>query len=227
MLRKRLKGALALVVLSGVASLASAQEKGQHGTQAAPAQPAALQPAKPDTTKGRTIATQVCAACHGADGNSPAAVNPKLAGQVPEYIVKQLVSFKANSERKNAIMAGMAAPLSDDDMRSLGAFFSEQKAMQGTARDKEAVALGRKLWRGGDVARGLPACAGCHGATGAGIPAQYPRLAGQHAEYTEAQLKLFRSEERSNDPNGMMRTIAAKLTDREIRAVSDFIAGVR
>jgi cytochrome c553 len=207
-----MQGAAALAVTIAAASVALAQQP-----QAKAADPA----------KGRTIATQVCAACHGADGNSPAAVNPKLAGQVPEYLVKQLVNFKANTERKNAIMAGMAAPLSDEDMRSLGAFYGEQKAMQGTARDKESVALGRKLWRGGDVARGLPACASCHGATGAGIPAQYPRLAGQHAEYTEAQLKLFRAEERSNDANGMMRLIAGKMSDREIRAVSDFIAGLR
>jgi cytochrome c553 len=207
-----MKGAAALVVSIAAASVALAQH---------PQSKAA------DPAMGRTIATQVCAACHGADGNSPAAVNPKLAGQVPEYLVKQLVNFKANTERKNAIMAGMAAPLSDEDIRSLGAFYGEQKAMQGTARDKESVALGRKIWRGGDVARGLPACASCHGATGAGIPAQYPRLSGQHAEYTEAQLKLFRAEERSNDASGMMRSIASKMSDREIRAVSDFIAGLR
>jgi len=199
----------AAIVLAAGASLVSAQ------------QPAA------DAAKGRTIATQVCAACHGADGNNATPANPKLAGQMPEYLVKQLVNYKANTERKNAIMAGMAAPLSNEDMRSLAAFYGEQKAMQGAARDKDSVALGRKLWRGGDVSRGLAACASCHGATGAGIPAQYPRLAGQHAEYTEAQLKLFRSEERANDANGMMRSIATKMTDKEIRAVSDYVAGLR
>jgi cytochrome c553 len=202
--------------MQGAAALAFAAS-----TSLAPAQQG------PDAAKGRTIATQVCAACHGADGNSPTPANPKLAGQVPEYLVKQLVNFKANTERKNAVMAGMAAPLSNEDMRSLAAFYGEQKAMQGTATNKESVALGRRLWRGGDVARGVPACASCHGATGAGTPSQYPRLAGQYAEYTEAQLKLFRSEERSNDANGMMRAIATKLSDREIRALADYVAGLR
>lgn len=214
MLKKRMKAAAALFAWAACSSVALAQQQ----------QPATAQP---DVAKGRTLATQVCAACHGVDGNSPAAANPKLAGQVPEYMVKQLLNFKANTERKNAIMAGMAAPLSTDDMRSLAAFYGEQKAMQGSARDKDAVALGRKLWRGGDVSRGLPACASCHGVSGAGLPAQYPRLAGQHAEYTEAQLRLFRSEERANDANGMMRVIATRMTDKEIKAVSDFIEGLR
>ena len=207
-----MKGAAALFVLAGCgATLALAQS------------PAA----KPDTAKGRIIATQMCAACHGQDGNSPAPVNPKLSGQIPEYMVKQLGNFKGNTERKNPIMAGMAAPLSVEEMRSIAAYYGEQKAMQGTAKNRDTVVLGRRIYRGGDTARGLPACAGCHGAAGTGIPVQYPRLAGQYAEYTEAQLKAFRSGERANDPGAMMRTIASKLSDSEIRAVSDYIAGLR
>jgi cytochrome c553 len=183
--------------------------------------------AKPEAGKGKTIASQVCAACHGPDGNSLVPANPKLAGQIPEYVVKQLVAFKANAERKNAVMAGMAAPLSVDDMRNIAAYYGEQKPMQGSASNRESVTLGQKIYRGGDLSRGLPACAGCHGATGNGIPAQYPRLAGQFAEYTEAQLKAFRGGERMNDANAVMRTIAIRMTDAEIRAVSDYVAGLR
>ena len=136
---------------------------------------------KADTSKGQVIASRVCAACHGPDGNSPTSANPKLAGQVQEYLNKQLVNFKpasgSKAERENPIMAGMAAPLSAEDMRNVAAYFAQQAPKPGAAKNKESLDLGRRLWRAGDASRGLPACAGCHGATGAGVPAQFPRLA--------------------------------------------------
>ena len=183
-----------------------------------------------DASKGQGIAARVCAACHGPDGNSPSSANPKLAGQVEEYLQKQLTNFKPASgkpERENPIMAGMAAPLSAEDMRNVAAYFAQQTPRPGAAKNKETVDAGRKLWRAGDAARGLPACAACHGATGAGLPAQFPRLAGQYAEYTENQLKAFRAGSRANDANRTMRTIAAKMTDAEIGAVADYAAGLR
>jgi cytochrome c553 len=187
--------------------------------------------AKPDSAKGQSIANRVCAACHGADGNSPTPANPKLASQIPEYIQKQLGNFKAvagkKAERENPVMGGMAAGLSPEDIRDVAAYYGSQAPKAGAARHPETLALGRKIWRGGDLAKGLPACAGCHGATGAGLPAQYPRLAGQHPEYTEAQLKAFRAGERRNDANKMMQSIAAKMSDPEIRAVADYISGLR
>jgi cytochrome c553 len=187
--------------------------------------------AKVDSAKGQSIVNKVCAACHGADGNSAIAVNPKLAGQMPEYIQKQLSNFKAAAgkkpERENAVMGGMAAGLSDQDIRDVAAYFAAQQAKPGAARHPETLDLGRRIWRAGDLARGLPACAGCHGATGAGLPAQYPRLAGQYPEYIEAQLKAFRAGERRNDANRMMQAIASKMSDPEIRAVADYIFGLR
>lgn len=193
------------------------------------AEPAAA--GKPDLTKARATATQVCAACHGADGNSPVPTNPKLAAQHPEYLFKQLRNFKAAegkpAERANPVMGGMVAALSEDDMKGLAAYFASQKLTPASAKNKDTVELGQKIFRAGDSTKGLPACAGCHGPAGAGLPAQYPRLAGQYAEYTEAQLKSFRAGERANDPNKMMRMIAIKMTDADIKAVSDYIAGLR
>jgi len=186
----------------------------------------AAEVAKPDLAKAKTIAETVCVACHGADGNSAIAANPILAGQGPAYIFKQLTEFKS-AVRKNDIMAGMASTLSEDDMKSVALYFSQQKPKPSAATDEKLVAAGQSLWRKGDFERGVPACAGCHGPTGAGIPAQYPRLSGQYAEYTSTQLKNFRIEERSNDPARVMRTIADKLSDKQIKAVADYIAGLR
>lgn len=181
--------------------------------------------------KAPGIAAQVCAACHAADGNSIAPANPKIASQFPEYLEKQLHDFKAQggvkAARESAVMAGMVANLSDADMKGLAVHYSQQKLKPAAAADKDLAALGQKLWRGGNAASGVPACAGCHGPAGAGLPGQYPRLAGQYAEYLAAQLKLFREGGRSNDPNGAMRGVAARLTDREIRAVSEYAAGLR
>ena len=186
---------------------------------------------KPDLAKGKAIAETVCVACHGVDGNSPTSANPILAGQGSEYLFKQLSEFKASGDkpavRNNPIMAGMTAALSTEDMKSLALYFSQQKINPATSTNEKLVATGKTLWRKGDFDRGVPACAGCHGPTGAGIPAQYPRLSGQYAEYTETQLKSFRSEERSNDPEKMMRTIADRLSDKQIKALADYIAGLR
>lgn len=185
----------------------------------------------PDTAKAQATAQQVCAACHAADGNSTMPANPKLAGQFPEYTYKQLSNFKAQggkkAERENAVMAGMVANLSADDMKGLAAFYASQKLKPAAARDKKLVEEGQKLWRGGNMATGVAACSGCHGPDGAGIPAQYPRLAGQFAEYIEQQLKAFKAGTRVNDPNGMMRGVAARMTDAEIKAVSEYAAGLR
>jgi cytochrome c553 len=186
---------------------------------------------KPDLAKAKKIAETVCIACHGVDGNSALPVNPILAGQGSAYLFKQLVDFKSvdgkPAARNNPIMAGMAATLSVEDMQGLALYFSQQKRKPAMASDENLVAAGRIIWRKGDFERGIPACAGCHGPAGAGVPAQYPRLAGQYAEYTELQLKNFRSEERSNDAQKAMRAVADKFSDKQIKAVADYIAGLR
>lgn len=181
--------------------------------------------AKPVAAKGQVLSV-ACAACHGADGNSAIPLNPSLAQQHPAYIAKQLANFKSGA-RANAIMAGMAAGLTAEDMAHLGAWYGSQKLRPAPARDSSLVERGRTLYRGGDAARGLPACSGCHSPSGAGIPAQYPRLAGQHQDYTVAQLRAFRAGERANDNAAVMRSIAAKLTDAEMAALAEFLAAVR
>jgi cytochrome c553 len=180
-------------------------------------------PFKADPAKGATLAA-TCIACHTADGSRGAVANPILQGQHPEYLVKQLQEFKAG-KRVNAIMQGMAAPLSEEDMRHIAAFYAGKQAKPGFARHKETIALGERIYRGGIAERAVPACAGCHSPNGAGIPAQYPRLSGQHAEYTEAQLVAFRGGARAN--SAQMSAIAGKMNDREIKAVADYIAGLR
>ncbi|HEX7053934.1 MAG TPA: c-type cytochrome [Burkholderiales bacterium] len=176
-------------------------------------------------------ATQVCAACHGVDGNSVAAANPKLAGQLAEYLQKQLRDFMPQKGKKplreSAVMNGMVANLSDTDIQALASYYAAQPLKPAAAKDKSLAAEGEKLWRGGDAQRGVPACNGCHGPNGAGIPAQFPRLAGQFSEYIVAQLQAFRSGTRANDPGGMMRGVAAGLTDAQIRALAEYIAGLR
>lgn len=200
-------------------------------TLAAVAATAAEPPFKGDAAKAQAVVNQACAACHAADGNSAVAVNPKLAGQIPEYLYKQLANYKPTAgkkaERENPVMAGMVAGLSPEDMRNVAAYFAGQAAKPGVAKSKDLVALGQKIYRGGIANKGVAACASCHGPNAAGMPAQYPRLSGQHAEYIEAQLRAFRSGERANDPNGSMRGVAGKLSDREIQGVADYIAGLR
>ena len=186
---------------------------------------------KPDLAKAKAIAESVCIACHGADGNSALPTNPILAGQGAGYLLKQLTEFKAPEGklaiRNNPVMAGMTSTLSREDMQGLAQYFSQQKQKPSSATNRKLVTTGQNLWRKGDFERGIPACAGCHGPSGAGVPNQYPRLSGQYAEYTELQLKNFRSEERSNDSEKIMRTIADKLSDKQIKALADYIAGLR
>ncbi len=196
--------ALAATVLSSVAGEAAA-------------------PAKPDLAKGEASFAGVCAACHAPDGNSLIPVNPKLAQQHPEYIIKQLTEFKAG-KRENAVMNGMAAALSESDMRNIAYWVSSKKATPGAAKEKEWVLLGEKIYRGGIADRQIPACAGCHSPNGAGIPGQYPRLSGQHADYAAVQLTAFRDGIRKNSVQ--MTQVAAKLNDREIKAVADYISGL-
>jgi cytochrome c553 len=184
-----------------------------------------------NAARGQRIAGQVCAACHAADGNSVAAANPKIAGQFAEYLHKQLADFKPQPGKKpareSAIMTSMAANLTEDDMQGLAAYYAGQKLRPAASVDKDLAALGQKIWRGGIAASSVPACAGCHGPAGAGIPAQYPRLAGQFSEYVGAQLKAFKEGARANDANGVMRGVAARMTEREIQAVAQYAAGLR
>jgi cytochrome c553 len=175
-----------------------------------------------DVAKAQTIVTQVCAACHGADGNSVSAANPSLAGQHAKYITSQLIHFKSG-ERKNAVMAGMVATLTPEDMVSLGVYFAEKKPKGNSAKDPALAKLGEKIYRGGNASTGVPACAGCHAPNGIGIPAQYPRLSGQYAEYTYTQLKSFNGGERNNV---MMTGVAARLSEKEMKAVAEYIAGL-
>ena len=180
--------------------------------------------AKPDLVKGEASYGAVCMSCHGADGNSAIAANPKLSQQHPEYLIKQLQEFKSG-KRKNAIMQGFASALSEDDMRNVSYWVTSKTAKPGFAKDKELVAMGERIYRGGIADRNIAACAGCHSPNGAGMPAQYPRLSGQHADYTVSQLNMFRDGTRANSIQ--MTQVAAKLNDKEIKAVSDYIAGLR
>jgi len=206
-----------LIIAASVATLAvsSFAEEPKHE---------APKVAKPDLAKGEASFGAVCAACHGADGNSGTPAYPKLAQQHPEYLVKQLQEFKSD-KRNNAVMKGFASALSDEDMKNIAYWVTTKKAKPGFAKDKELVTLGERIYRGGIADRQVPACAGCHSPNGAGIPSQYPRLSGQHADYAIAQLTAFRDGGRKNSLQ--MTQVAAKLNDREIKAVADYIAGLR
>jgi cytochrome c553 len=180
--------------------------------------------AKPDLAKGQAKSTEVCAACHTNDGSRGSPANPILQGQHPEYLTKQLSEFKAG-KRENPVMKGFASTLSEEDMKNVAAFYASKQAKPGFAKNKDLVKLGEKIYRGGIADRQVPACAGCHNPTGAGNPSLFPRLGGQHADYTEAQLVAFRGHARKNSPQ--MIDVAAKMNDREIKAVADYIAGLR
>jgi len=178
---------------------------------------------KADLERGKQIATTVCVACHGAEGNSPTPANPILAGQHSDYIALQLAAFKSGA-RPSPIMQGMAAGLSPEDMRNVGAYFEMQKPTQLVARDKALVQRGQQIWRAGIKSTGVPACAGCHGAAGHGIPAQFPRLAGQYADLTFGWLKAYATGAR---PNAVMGLVAAKLSENDMKALSEYSAGLR
>ena len=211
-----MKQILALVLLAGATATLHAETA----------------PPKGDAALAQPIVNQVCAGCHAADGNSAAPANPKLAGQPAEYITKQLKNFKdaakepnKDGARKSAVMSALAAPLSDQDMLNLGAYYSDKPIKPGSA--KLPYDAGKKVYQGGNSGTGVPACAACHGPTGAGIPSQFPRLGGQHADYILAQLKAFRSADRVNDAGKMMRTIASKMSDQEMVAVANYVSGLK
>ena len=189
-------------------------------------QPPAAVVVKGDPRQAEATVNQVCAACHAVDGNSASPVNPKLAGLNYEYINKQLLNFKSG-ERKSPVMSGIVANLTPQDMQNLAAYYSAQQPKDAKARDQALALLGQKVYRGGVQGSGVPACASCHGAQGKGIPAQFPRLAGQHTDYIYAELNKFRTGERANDGAKMMRTIAAKMTDADMKAVATYIQGLR
>lgn len=187
---------------------------------------AADAPAAPkvDLAKGAQSYAAICVACHGADGNSSVPLQPNLAQQHPEYFHKQMMEFKSGA-RQDPIMQGFAAAVSEEDSRNIAAWLATQKAKPGFAKEKELVMLGERIYRGGIAERHIPACAGCHSPNGAGIPSQYPRLSGQHADYTVKQMVAFRDGTRAN--NAVMHGVAARMNDREIKAVSDYVAGLR
>jgi len=174
----------------------------------------------------KKIINNLCIACHAIDGNSLVSANPKLAGQHAAYITKQLNNFKSGL-RENAVMAGMVANLTEKDMINLGHYFSEQDMLLSSAKENGVGSLGENIFRAGIKSKGVAACASCHGPSGHGIPDKYPRLNAQHSEYTLAQLNLFRLELRKNDPDGVMRAIAQKLTQQEMESVADYIQGLR
>jgi cytochrome c553 len=188
--------------------------------------------AKVDPAKGETLYTNgdaarnitACVSCHGAAGNSTITANPRLAGQHTAYIVKQLTDFRSPG-RNNPIMSPLAKALSDEDVKNIAAYLNAQAPKPGAAKSKDTLELGKQIWRGGIASKNVPACAGCHSPNGAGIPAQYPRLAGQHQDYTVTELTAFRGGTRSNSPQ--MTTIADRLSDKEIKAVADYIAGLK
>ena len=211
-----------MVSLSAEAAMVTKQKVTEQKEVAEKTTTAPTHPAEKKTAE--QIVSAVCIACHGQDGNSVISLNPKLAGQHPEYIEKQLTEFKSG-KRANAVMSGIAAGLSAEDMKNLAIYFSSQKLTLAQAKTNGAGSLGEKIYRGGIQATNVPACAACHGANGAGLPKQFPRMGGQHSDYLQTQLKNFRSGERANAP--MMTAIATKMTDAEMAAVADYMQGLR
>jgi cytochrome c553 len=215
---------VATLALSGLAC--AAEQQPAHGAAAAAA------PAKADAAKGGTLydtgdaarSLPACVSCHGAAGNSTIAANPKLAGQIPEYVHKQLVDF-TGPDRNQPVMTTYAKMLTDAEKKDVAAYLGAQKQKPGAAKNKDTLDLGRKIYRGGIADKGVAACASCHGATGAGLPIQYPRLAGQQQDYTTAQLVAFRSGARKNSLP--MATLAKRMSDDEMKAVADYIAGLK
>nr|WP_312379181.1 c-type cytochrome [Delftia acidovorans] len=211
--------------LSALGGLACSHSFAADPMSANATKPTPVALSKADIVNGKVIFNdKSCAACHGADGNSSISTNPKLAQQHPEYLFKQLQEFKSG-ERNSPVMSGMAAQLSEQEMRDVAWFLGAQRIKPGIAKEKDLVTLGERIYRGGIADRNIPACAACHSPDGAGIPVQYPRLGGQHADYIAAQLMAFRDGIRLN--SRPMAGVATRLNDREIKALSDYIAGLR
>ncbi|SEM93027.1 c-type cytochrome [Nitrosomonas marina] len=181
-----------------------------------------------DVARGQEIAAGVCAGCHNPDGNSIIPINPSLAGQHAEYITKQLMDFKAEEgekpNRNSPVMASMVAPLSQQDMEDVAAYYAAQtpEPAGNISSDEDLLEMGKIMYHGGNIENGVPACASCHGPTGTGIPPHYPALAAQHAEYTYTQLDLFNKAERGND-NGVMQKVLTRMSGAEKRAVAEYI----
>ncbi|BDT74416.1 MULTISPECIES: c-type cytochrome [unclassified Polynucleobacter] len=223
--------ALSIFALIGISGTVFAAD-------AAPAAPAAeakaAVPGKPkvDAAAGEALYSNgdpsrgvtACLTCHGPKGQSAVATWPKLSAQHAAYTAKQLKNFKEGT-RANPVMMGMSATLTEQDMQNIAAYLVKQPVSLGVAQDKATIELGQSIYRGGIAAKGVPACAACHSPTGAGIPSQYPRLGGQWADYSYAQLVAFSNGTRKNGP--MMTAIAGKMSDLEMKAVSDYIAGLR
>lgn len=206
------------IALLALSSLAYANE--EHAAPKADAAKGSTLYSTGDAARGITA----CLACHGAAGNSSITQNPKLAAQHEAYIAKQLHDFKGPN-RNNAIMTVIAKALSEDDIRNVAAYVSEQKPAPGSARNKNTVELGKKIYRAGIAEKNVPACAGCHSPNGAGIPVQFPRIAGQHQDYTVAQLTNFRTGARNN--SAQMTAVGKRMSDEEMQAVADYIAGLK
>lgn len=219
-MNRALSSFVKLVSIALLASSATAfAEEPKAPAAADPAKGAALYAAG-DAARG----VMACAACHGAEGNSAIPQNPKLAGQHLAYLKKQLHEFQGPT-RNNAVMTMIAKALSEDDINNLAAYLSAQKPAPGEAKSKDTLEWGKKIYRAGIAEKNVPACAGCHSPNGAGIPAQYPRVAGQHQDYAVAQLTNFRTGARTN--SAQMNAIGKRLSDEEMKAVADYVAGLR
>ncbi len=210
---------VATLAISAIASASEEKKPAAAVEKADPAKGASLY-AEGDATRG----VPACVGCHGVAGNSTMATNPKLAGQHEGYIYKQLVNF-TTAERNQAIMTTYAKAMTDAEKKNIGAYLASQVQKPGAATNKDLLAIGKKIYRGGIAEKNVPACASCHGAAGAGIPVQYPRIGGQHQDYTVAQLVSFKSGTRKNSPQ--MTTIAARMSDEEMKAVADYVAGLK
>jgi cytochrome c553 len=212
------------VSLSILSITAYASDAAKADAAATPATPAKTTTYAERLDRGKQIASAVCLACHGLNGYSPISANPNIASMPSEYIAKQLELYKSG-KRVNAIMQGMAANLTPDDMKALGDYyFAQRGATMAIARNKALAERGQQIWRIGVADAKVPACAGCHGATGAGIPGLYPKLAGQWPEYSHAQLKNYASGERKN---AQMNSIASRMKESDLLAVAEYMAGMR
>lgn len=211
---------VAMLAVSSIASSVASETKQPEAVKAAdPAKGEALY-ANGDSGRG----IPACASCHGAAGNSTMAQNPVLAAQHAAYLNKQLTNF-TGPERNNPVMTTFAKLMTEDDMKNVSAYLGKQVAKPNAAKNKDTIEAGKKIYRAGIAEKNVPACAGCHSPNGAGIPAQFPRIAGQHQDYTVAQLTSFRTGARKNSPQ--MEVISKRMSDEEMKAVADYVAGLK